>query len=99
MTGRGALERTATGLLVFGVQAYRVGLAPHLGPCCRYEPSCSAYAIEALQRHGPLRGVGLALRRIVRCHPFRPGGYDPVPPLEQGGGTGAVPAGGGPRGS
>jgi putative membrane protein insertion efficiency factor len=67
------------------VTAYRLLVAPSLGPCCRYEPSCSAYALEALERHGPWRGLGLALRRIVRCHPLRPGGYDPVPREVSGG--------------
>jgi len=61
------------------VRAYQVTLSPFLGGQCRYYPSCSAYAIEALQRHGALRGSWLAIRRIGRCHPFRPGGFDPVP--------------------
>ena len=66
-------------VLIFGVRAYQVGLGPLLPASCRYYPSCSAYAIEALDRHGALRGSWLALRRLLRCHPFRPGGYDPVP--------------------
>ncbi len=66
-------------ILIFGVRAYQVGLGPLLPASCRYYPSCSAYAIEALERHGALRGSWLSMRRILRCHPFRPGGYDPVP--------------------
>lgn len=66
-------------LLVLGVRAYQIGLGPLLPASCRYYPSCSAYAIEALERHGALRGTWLSVRRIFRCHPFRPGGYDPVP--------------------
>ena len=66
-------------VLVFFVRAYQVGLSPLLPASCRYYPSCSAYAIEALQKHGAARGSWLAARRILRCHPFRPGGYDPVP--------------------
>ena len=66
-------------LLVYAVRAYQVSLGPLLPPSCRYYPSCSAYAIEALERHGAWRGTWLSVRRILRCHPFRPGGYDPVP--------------------
>ena len=72
-------SRAAVLLLLVSIQAYRLLLSPLLGGCCRYEPSCSAYALEAVTRHGPLRGTWLALRRVLRCHPFRPGGYDPVP--------------------
>ncbi len=61
------------------VRFYQVGLSPIFGGACRYYPSCSAYAIEALEKHGALRGSWLALRRISRCHPLRPGGFDPVP--------------------
>jgi hypothetical protein len=66
-------------LLVLVVRIYQVSLGPLLPAACRYTPSCSAYAIEALQRYGALKGGWMAVRRIGRCHPFRPGGYDPVP--------------------
>jgi putative membrane protein insertion efficiency factor len=66
-------------LLVLFVRGYQVAIGPLLPPSCRYFPTCSAYAIEALERHGALRGSWLAMRRIARCHPFRPGGFDPVP--------------------
>ena len=66
-------------ILVLLVRGYQVTLSPLLPSSCRYYPSCSAYAIEALERHGALRGSWLAFRRILRCNPFRPGGYDPVP--------------------
>jgi putative membrane protein insertion efficiency factor len=66
-------------LLILGVRAYQVGLGPLLPASCRYYPTCSAYAIEALERHGAVRGAWLSVRRILRCHPFRAGGYDPVP--------------------
>ena len=66
-------------LLVLAVRGYQVALSPMLGGQCRYFPSCSAYGIEALEKHGAARGAWLAMRRIGRCHPFRPGGYDPVP--------------------
>lgn len=65
--------------LILVVRVYQVVLSPIFGGSCRYFPSCSAYAIEALERHGALRGGWLAVRRIARCHPFRPGGFDPVP--------------------
>jgi putative membrane protein insertion efficiency factor len=72
-------------LLLLLIEAYRLLIAPALGPCCRFLPSCSEYAIEAIQAHGPLRGSWLAMRRVLRCHPFRPGGYDPVPRGEDSG--------------
>ena len=65
--------------LIALVKAYRYVVSPLIGPSCRFHPSCSEYAIEALRRFGPLRGSWLAVRRIARCHPWHPGGYDPVP--------------------
>ena len=61
-------------------RAYRVAIAPAIGPVCRFEPSCSHYAEEAIARWGFLRGVLLAIWRLLRCHPFARGGIDPVPP-------------------
>jgi putative membrane protein insertion efficiency factor len=66
-------------LLVGLIAGYRRAVSPLLGQRCRFYPSCSAYAQEALTTYGALRGSWLALRRIGRCHPFHPGGYDPVP--------------------
>lgn len=66
-------------LLVFLVRIYRLAISPLLGRSCRFHPSCSEYAIEAIERHGSCRGSWLAIRRISRCHPWNPGGYDPVP--------------------
>lgn len=65
--------------LLLAIDAYRALLAPLVGGYCRYIPSCSLYAAEAVRRHGAGRGSGLALRRLLRCHPFHHGGYDPVP--------------------
>ena len=61
------------------ILVYRCTLSPLLGPRCRFYPSCSAYALDALDEYGAVRGLWLALRRIGRCHPWHPGGYDPVP--------------------
>jgi putative membrane protein insertion efficiency factor len=61
------------------VRLYRVAISPWLGANCRFDPTCSSYAIEALQRHGILKGSWLAMRRIGRCHPWGGSGYDPVP--------------------
>jgi len=66
-------------VLIGLVRVYQLFLGPLLPAACRYHPTCSAYAIEALQRYGARRGLWLAVRRIARCHPFRAGGYDPVP--------------------
>ena len=68
-----------TFLLVLLVRVYQWTLRPLLGPHCRFAPSCSEYACTAIQRHGPWRGVRLATMRILRCHPYHPGGFDPVP--------------------
>ena len=66
-------------VLIALVRGYQVVLSPLLPAACRYYPSCSAYAVEALEKYGALRGSWLAAKRIGRCHPFRAGGYDPVP--------------------
>ena len=66
-------------LLLLLVEAYRVTLSPLLGGHCRFWPSCSVYAEEAIRRHGARRGARLAARRLLRCHPFHAGGIDPVP--------------------
>lgn len=71
---------TAVGLLLrVAIRAYQLLLSPVLPPGCRYLPSCSHYADEAIARHGPGRGTWLALRRLCRCHPWGGSGYDPVP--------------------
>ncbi len=61
------------------VRLYQRGISSHTTPCCRFTPTCSAYAIEALQKHGAILGSGLAVWRILRCNPLCKGGYDPVP--------------------
>ena len=66
-------------LLLGALRAYRYLLRPMLGANCRFYPSCSDYASEAIARHGAARGAWLAVRRVGRCHPWHPGGYDPVP--------------------
>ncbi|SCE70041.1 hypothetical protein GA0074695_0416 [Micromonospora viridifaciens] len=66
-------------MLLVPIIAYRRWISPALPARCRFYPSCSAYAVEALSRHGALRGAWLTVRRLSRCHPFHPGGHDPVP--------------------
>ena len=67
------------GLLLGVIRLYKKVLSPALPPSCRYYPSCSSYAVEAIERYGAWRGGWLAVKRIARCHPFSAGGYDPVP--------------------
>ncbi|MDM7917472.1 MAG: membrane protein insertion efficiency factor YidD [Candidatus Eisenbacteria bacterium] len=65
------------------LRLYRSAVAPFLPACCRFQPSCSRFAEEAVLTHGPWRGAMLAARRLLRCHPFGPHGYDPVPPARR----------------
>lgn len=66
-------------ILLTLIRCYQWTLSPFIGQACRFSPTCSHYAAEAIERHGALRGLGLSVRRLCRCHPFAPGGYDPVP--------------------
>ena len=61
------------------IRFYQYAISPHYPPRCRYVPSCSEYAYEAVQKYGIFKGLFLALKRVIRCHPFHPGGYDPLP--------------------
>ncbi len=70
-------------LLIFVVRVYRKTISPLLPPSCIYTPTCSAYAEEALQKHGAVKGSVLAVKRILRCHPWHTGGYDPVPEVKK----------------
>lgn len=73
------MSRLFVAVLSLPIRAYRAWISPLLPASCRFHPSCSSYALEALQQHGPLRGPWLAFRRLARCHPFHRGGIDPVP--------------------
>ena len=66
-------------ILIALIKLYRYAISPYLAPSCRYTPTCSSYAIEAVSRHGVFRGSWLAIKRIGRCHPWHQAGYDPVP--------------------
>lgn len=81
----------AARLLVVLLIGYQRFVSPLLGPHCRFYPSCSAYALQAVRLHGAPRGAWLAVRRLSRCHPFHPGGLDPVPPARSQGREPAVP--------
>ncbi|MBP3366318.1 MAG: membrane protein insertion efficiency factor YidD [Treponema sp.] len=68
-----------TASLTFLIRFYQVCISPLFPPCCKYTPSCSCYALESIQKHGPVKGLYIAVKRILRCNPFSKGGYDPVP--------------------
>ena len=78
-TPLGWLQAPLTWLSIFLIRLYQLVISPGLPSSCRFAPSCSAYTLEAVQRHGALWGIWLGARRLVRCHPWHPGGYDPVP--------------------
>lgn len=73
------LSKAASRMLIVPIRFYQLCISPMLPASCRYVPSCSAYAIEALRKYGPFKGLWLAIKRILRCHPWGGSGYDPVP--------------------
>jgi putative membrane protein insertion efficiency factor len=75
----GVINKVVQAVILALIRTYRFALAPLMPMSCRFEPSCSAYALEAVSKHGPWRGSALAAWRILRCNPFNAGGYDPVP--------------------
>jgi len=79
-----AVPTLAARILIVPVLGYRRFISPLIPQTCRFAPSCSEYALEALRQHGAARGLWLTVRRLARCHPFHPGGYDPVPTRPQG---------------
>ena len=80
------LRHAATSVLTAPIRLYRKLLSPLLPPACRFEPTCSAYALEAIETHGPIKGFALAVKRLLRCHPIHwlggSEGFDPVPPVK-----------------
>ncbi|MGH1564372.1 membrane protein insertion efficiency factor YidD [Mumia sp. DW29H23] len=79
-------------ILIAFLKAYRFAISPLYGQVCRFYPSCSAYALTAVEEHGAVRGSWMAVRRIARCHPWAAGGYDPVPPRSAPGGSSPTPS-------
>jgi putative membrane protein insertion efficiency factor len=73
------IQNMIRNIVMFFIWLYQKTISPHLGSHCRYYPTCSAYAYEAVQKHGAYKGSVFALKRVLRCHPFHKGGYDPVP--------------------
>lgn len=70
-------------VLLLLIQGYRRSISPLFFPSCRFQPTCSQYGLEAIDKFGAIKGTWLTIKRILRCHPLHPGGYDPVPPLEK----------------
>ena len=77
------MRKVLSEILLAPIYFYQHFISPMLGPSCRFTPTCSQYAVEAIKKHGPFNGLYLSIRRILRCNPFHEGGYDPVP--EEGG--------------
>jgi len=73
------MKKLVAKILCFFIRLYQICISPLFPPCCRYYPSCSQYAIDALKKHGAMKGSVLAFKRIIRCNPYHAGGYDPVP--------------------
>lgn len=73
------VTRIITKLLILPIKFYKYAISPHLPPTCRFTPSCSQYAMEALHKYGPVKGLYLTIKRLLRCHPWGGSGYDPVP--------------------
>lgn len=73
------MKRLIVAILILPVRFYQLAISPMFPPSCRYVPTCSQYTIEALRKHGPVKGLWLAVKRILRCHPWGGSGYDPVP--------------------
>jgi putative membrane protein insertion efficiency factor len=76
------LALVKTGLILV-IRLYQVAFSSFFGPCCRFAPSCSAYALGSIQKFGPWKGAWLSLKRVSKCHPFHPGGFDPVPEISE----------------
>jgi putative membrane protein insertion efficiency factor len=72
------MDRIARGIAII-IRGYQRWVGPAIPTACRFFPTCSQYALDAVERHGPVRGLGLAIWRLLRCHPYHPGGFDPVP--------------------
>lgn len=73
------MKRIFTSLLIIPIKIYQIIISPLLGPSCRFTPTCSQYAVEAIQKYGPFKGSWLSFKRILKCHPWGGSGYDPVP--------------------
>ena len=73
------MKRIFSFLLIIPIKIYQIIISPLLGPSCRFTPTCSQYAVEAIQKYGPFKGSWLSLKRIIKCHPWGGSGYDPVP--------------------
>ena len=81
--GAKGVSNVVTRLFMGAVRLYQITLSPFLGGQCRFHPTCSNYALQALESHGPGKGAWLALKRLLKCHPYHPGGFDPPPRIQE----------------